>query len=78
MRNINPADGKAVRLFSQLQSEVKKLYIGADSTIELLFIALLAGGHVLLEGVPGIAKTTLVKTFAQTWGWKFSSCIPHI
>ena len=51
--------------------EIAKVYIGADTTIEVMLIALLARGHVLLEGVPGIAKTTLVKTFAQTLGCEF-------
>jgi len=51
--------------------EVKKIYIGSDDTVEILLVALLAGGHVLLEGVPGIAKTTLVKTFARALGCDF-------
>ena len=55
-----------------LIAEIRKVYIGADETIEVLLVALLARGHVLLEGVPGIAKTTLVKTFAETLGCEFS------
>ena len=51
--------------------EVHKVYVGSDDTIETLLIALLSGGHVLLEGVPGIAKTTLVKAFAQALGCDF-------
>jgi MoxR-like ATPase len=51
--------------------EVRKIYVGSDDTIETLLIALLSGGHVLLEGVPGIAKTTLVKAFAQALGCDF-------
>ena len=54
-----------------LVREIGKVYIGQESTVEVLLVALLAGGHVLLEGVPGIAKTTLVKTFAQTLGCAF-------
>lgn len=45
--------------------EVARVYVGPESVVEALLIALLARGHILLEGVPGIAKTTLVKTFAQ-------------
>jgi MoxR-like ATPase len=56
---------------SELAREIGKVYIGTKETIEMLFIALLARGHVLLEGVPGIAKTTLVKTFAETLGCSF-------
>jgi MoxR-like ATPase len=51
--------------------EIRKVYIGDDTIVELLFIALLGRGHALLEGVPGIAKTTLVKAFARTLGLSF-------
>jgi MoxR-like ATPase len=49
-----------------VQAEVAKRYIGREETVELLLAVMLSQGHVLLEGVPGIAKTTLVNTFAQT------------
>ena len=62
---------KAGVLRDQVCSEIAKVYIGAEATIEVLLVALFARGHVLLEGVPGIAKTTLVKTFAQTLGCTF-------
>ena len=55
-----------------LCQEIAKVYIGDTATVDVLFVALLARGHVLLEGVPGIAKTTLVKTFAKTLGCSFS------
>jgi MoxR-like ATPase len=51
--------------------EVRSVYIGAPEVPELLLTALLARGHVLLEGVPGVAKTTLVKAFAETLGCEF-------
>jgi MoxR-like ATPase len=51
--------------------EVKQAYIGPSSTLEILLIALLARGHVLLEGVPGVAKTTLAKSFSATLGCHF-------
>lgn len=63
---------RAAELRRQIQAEIGKAYIGSTATTDLLIIALLARGHVLLEGVPGIAKTTLVKTFAQTLGCQFS------
>ncbi len=53
-------------------SEVSRAYIGDPRTTEYLLTALLARGHVLLEGVPGVAKTTLVKAFSRTLGCKFS------
>jgi MoxR-like ATPase len=48
--------------------EVAKAYIGSPQITEALLTTLVAGGHVLIEGVPGIAKTTLVKAFSQTLG----------
>lgn len=51
-----------------IRREVSRVFLGDATVIDLLLIALLARGHVLLEGVPGIAKTTLVKAFAVTLG----------
>jgi MoxR-like ATPase len=51
--------------------EVGRAYIGEPETTEILMTALLARGHVLLEGVPGVAKTTLVKAFSKTLGCTF-------
>ncbi len=48
--------------------EVARAYMGSPRTTEALLTALLARGHVLIEGVPGVAKTTLVKAFAKTLG----------
>jgi MoxR-like ATPase len=52
-------------------AEVQAVYVGSEEVPELLLTALLARGHVLLEGVPGVAKTTLVKAFATTLGCGF-------
>ncbi len=51
--------------------ELKRVIVGQDAMLERLLVALLAGGHVLLEGVPGLAKTLTVKTLAQTLGGSF-------
>ena len=48
--------------------EVKRVIVGQDAMLERLLVALLAGGHVLLEGVPGLAKTLTVKTLAEALG----------
>jgi len=53
-------------------SEVARAYIGSPHIAEALLTALLARGHVLVEGVPGVAKTTLVKAFSTTLGCKFA------
>ena len=52
-------------LLDRIRSEVRKVIVGQDALVSRLLIALLCGGHVLLEGVPGLAKTTLIKTLAQ-------------
>jgi len=51
--------------------EVHSVFVGPTAVAELMLIGLLARGHVLLEGVPGVAKTTLVKAFAATLGCDF-------
>jgi len=52
----------------EVRRQVNRVYIGDSSSVDMMLVALLARGHVLLEGVPGIAKTTLVKAFAVTLG----------
>ena len=51
-----------------IRNEVSRVFLGDSAIIDLLLVAILARGHVLLEGVPGVAKTTLVKALAQTLG----------
>jgi MoxR-like ATPase len=54
------------RLFTEMTQEIGKVIVGQRSMLERLLIALLADGHVLLEGVPGLAKTLAVRTMAAT------------
>lgn len=56
----------------QVKSEFGKIIIGQQETIELMLAALIADGHVLLEGVPGVAKTSLAKLLARTVNVGFS------
>jgi MoxR-like ATPase len=51
-----------------VRKEVGRVFIGPRRTVDHMLVALLAGGHVLLEGVPGVAKTTLAKAFAAALG----------
>ena len=51
--------------------EMKRVIVGQDAMLERLVVSLLAGGHELLEGVPGLAKTLTVKTLAQVLGGTF-------
>lgn len=55
-----------------IRSEVAKVIVGQDTIIDLLLTAILADGHVLLEGVPGVAKTLMAKTFAKITSIQFS------
>jgi MoxR-like ATPase len=55
----------------QTIAEVGRIVVGMEHVTHQFMIALLAGGHVLLEGVPGIAKTTLSKTFARVLGTQY-------
>lgn len=59
---------QASALLRSIKLEVGRVYIGNPAPVEEMLVALLAGGHVLLEGVPGVAKTTLVKAFAAALG----------
>ncbi len=58
--------------YQSIQSEVRKVIIGQDAVVEQLLIALLASGHCLLVGVPGLAKTLLISTVARVLDLKFS------
>lgn len=67
-------DDVLARVSSRIQelvTEVQRAYIGPREIPELMMVTLLARGHVLLEGVPGVAKTTLCKAFASTLGCSF-------
>tara|TARA_R110002020_G_scaffold117986_1_gene269678 strand:+ start:80314 stop:81309 length:996 start_codon:yes stop_codon:yes gene_type:complete len=54
-----------------LKKEIAKVIIGQDETVEQLLITFLAGGHALLEGVPGLAKTLMIRTLSQAIELKF-------
>lgn len=58
--------------FTELKSEVAKVIVGQDAIVDQIIIAILARGHCLLVGVPGLAKTLLVKTLADVLELKFS------
>lgn len=56
---------------SQLKEEIQKVIVGQDIIIEEMLVVLLAGGHCLLEGVPGLAKTLMVRTMSQALDLSF-------
>src|SRR5438067_7620895 len=59
------------RALGEALNEIKRVIVGQDAMLERMIVALLAGGHVLLEGVPGLAKTLTIKTLAQVVGGSF-------
>ena len=67
MANIN----RVSDLYAKLLAEISQVVIGKDDTKQALMLALIAGGHVLIEGLPGSAKTKLAKTFAGVTGGEF-------
>ena len=60
---MNPAALRTI--YQQLQAEAGKVLVGLDEPFEMMVVALFSNGHVLLEGVPGTAKTLMAKTLAH-------------
>jgi MoxR-like ATPase len=67
-QNVNPENGLPME---RLLYEVKKIIVGQDNLLERMIVALLARGHILVEGVPGLAKTMAIKTVAEAIGGEF-------
>ena len=68
---LAPPSGPDAAPMEQLLYEVKKVIVGQDHLLERMIVALLARGHLLVEGVPGLAKTMAIKTLAQAIGGDF-------
>ncbi|ESV60586.1 AAA domain family protein [Mycobacteroides abscessus MAB_082312_2258] len=68
----SPALAAEVQNLERAIFEVKRIIVGQDRLVERILVGLLAKGHVLLEGVPGVAKTLAVETFAKVVGGTFS------
>jgi MoxR-like ATPase len=68
----SPSLAEDVQLLEKAVYEVKRVIVGQDRLVERILVGLLARGHVLLEGVPGVAKTLAVETFARVVGGSFS------
>ena len=63
---------KLTQAYNRIRNELSKVIVGQDKVIEQLMIAIFAQGHCLLEGVPGLAKTLMVSTLAETMHLKFN------
>ncbi|CAN5869509.1 MoxR family ATPase [soil metagenome] len=66
MDPLNSTSAQASTLMEEILYEVKRVVVGQDRFLERVMVAMLAQGHLLVEGVPGLAKTLTVKTLAQT------------
>src|SRR5438132_10480692 len=66
MNNGDSGRGEAAVEMERILYEVKKIVVGQDHFLERVLVAILAQGHLLVEGVPGLAKTLTVKTHART------------
>src|ERR1700704_3325027 len=69
--NAGELRGEARAALGEALHEIKRVIVGQDAMLERLLVTLLAGGHVLLEGVPGLAKTLTVKTLASVLGGSY-------
>ncbi len=72
MASAAPEIEAVAETVAQVRAEIAKAIVGQTEVVEGVLIAMLAGGHVLLEGVPGLGKTMLVRTLAQTLALKYS------
>jgi MoxR-like ATPase len=63
--------GQAVRALTAIRAEIAKAMVGQTDVVEQVLAALLAGGHVLIEGVPGLGKTLLVRALARAFDGQF-------
>jgi MoxR-like ATPase len=69
--DANQARHEARRGLGEALNEIKRVIVGQDAMLERVLVSLLTGGHVLLEGVPGLAKTLTVKTLASVLGGSY-------
>src|SRR5262245_36854329 len=66
-----PSVEREALVLRQVEAEIQKVIVGQDLLVRRLLVGLLARGHLLLEGVPGLAKTLAVKTLARTLALDF-------
>lgn len=71
LKVIEKSVGDLVAKLGDLKQEIKKVIVGQEETIDQLLVTFLAGGHALLEGVPGLAKTLMIRTLSDAIDLKF-------
>jgi len=69
---VNYGHREAAALLSRARSEIRRVIVGQDRMVDRILVSLLAGGHCLLEGVPGLGKTKTLSTLARVMGGSFS------
>ena len=67
----DPTDRRATA--EAILFEIRRVIVGQDAMLERVLVGLLSGGHLLLEGVPGLAKTLTIKTLAEVLGGRSSA-----
>lgn len=72
VKELNKKAEEYAEILQEISKEVKKTIVGQEEIIEKFIISMIAGGHVLIEGVPGLAKTMLIKTLSDTLSSDFT------
>ena len=72
IKKLNLTAEKYAKQLNRILDEVKTVIVGQEETLNKLMISLIANGHILLEGVPGLAKTLMIKTISDTLSSKFN------
>ena len=71
LSKVNEVVTKKSQFIEQLRKNIRKVIVGQDQLIDKIIIAILADGHILLEGVPGLGKTLVVNTISRLINTKF-------
>jgi MoxR-like ATPase len=71
LQKTNNLIAEQTALIERLRQEINKVLVGQEKLVDRMLIALISGGHILLEGVPGLAKTTAIRTLSQALGLQF-------
>jgi MoxR-like ATPase len=72
LRNAEERIARLRQVYAAIRENVARVIIGQEDVVKLLTTGMMCGGHMLMEGVPGLAKTLMVKTLSETLGWHFS------
>lgn len=68
---VSLSDGKAKMLYDAALAEIRKVFVGQDELVNVAMVSLFSGGHLLIEGVPGLGKTLFVRTLGRVLGCQF-------